>query len=407
VGVGSAKHQPVIHRYGADPAQFGELWLPEGAAAGTVVIIHGGFWRARYDLSLGRPLAADLAARGYAAWNLEYRRALAGGGWPGTFEDVGAGIDLLATLPVDISRVIAVGHSAGGHLAAWAAGRDKLPKGTPGAPTGGEPSPAGGSVLAFVAVTGVVSQAGVLALADCARERVGGTAALDLMGGGPDELPQEYRLADPMAVVPLSVPVRCLHSRADGDVPYSYSERYVAAATAAGGRATLTETHGDHFTLIDPASPDWAVAVAAVSELLSLRGVRARAGAGAGAGAGPGGRGEPSGEEFQHVVQYVLGYLPARGPVGPAHADEVADPRVGVRDDLRVVAGVDLAGELGYAHATRVAPGQVLVILTEQRGRDEFRLAHDPVHPGTLRHHLEVNAEALAFPRALAIAGFR
>ena len=272
MGVSSAKHQPVVYRYGADPAQFGELWLPEGAAAGTVVVIHGGFWRARYDLSLGRPLAADLAARGYAAWNLEYRRALAGGGWPGTFEDLAAGIDLLATLPVDTSRVIAVGHSAGGHLAAWAAGRDKLPKGTPGAPAGGEPSRAGGSGRAFVAVTGVVSQAGVLALADCARERVGGTAAIDLMGGGPDELPEEYRLADPIAVVPLGVPVRCLHSRADGDVPYSYSERYVVAATAAGGRATLTETHGDHFTLIDPASPDWAAAIAALQELLSLPG---------------------------------------------------------------------------------------------------------------------------------------
>jgi dipeptidyl aminopeptidase/acylaminoacyl peptidase len=270
VGVSSAKQQPVVHRYGAGPAQFGELWLPEGAAAGTVVVIHGGFWRARYDLSLGRPLAADLAARGYAAWNLEYRRALAGGGWPGTFEDVSAGIDLLATLPVDTSRVIAVGHSAGGHLAAWAAGRDKLPQGAPGSPpAGGEPGPAGGSGRAFVAVTGVVSQAGVLALADCARERVGGTAALDLMGGGPDELPKEYRLADPIAAVPLDVPVLCLHPRADTNVPYSYSERYVAAATAVGGQATLMETHGDHFTLIDPAAADWAAAIAALPALLA------------------------------------------------------------------------------------------------------------------------------------------
>ena len=419
MGVSSAKHQPVVHRYGAGADQFGELWLPDGAAAGTVVVIHGGFWRARYDLSLGRPLAADLAARGYAAWNLEYRRALAGGGWPGTFEDVAAGIDLLATLPVDSSRVVAVGHSAGGHLAAWAAGRGSFR--APGAP-GANPA---------VAVTGVIAQAGVLALADCAREHVGGTAAVDLMGGGPDERPEEYRLADPVAAVPLGVPVLCLHSRGDENVPYSYSERYVAAATAAGGRATLTETHGDHFTLIDPASADWAAAIAALPVLLSLpsavthqscrrralrhwtrsfldAGARARlAGARAGAGAGPRGRGEPSGEEFQHVVQYVLWYLPARGPVGPAHADEVADTRVGVRDDLRVVAGVHIAGELGYAHAARVAPGQVLVILTEQGGCDKFRLAHDPVHPGTLRHHLEVHAEALAFPCALAVTGFR
>ena len=250
------KRAPVIYRYGDDPAQFGELSRPDGAAAGTVVIIHGGFWRARYDLSLGRPLAADLAARGYAAWNLEYRRARAGGGWPGTFADVAAGIDLLAALPVDTTRVVAVGHSAGGHLAAWAAGRGKLPPGAPGA------SPA-------VAVSGVIAQAGVLALADCAREHVGGTAAIDLMGGGPGELPEEYRLADPIAAVPVPAPVVCLHSRADENVPYSYSERYVAAATAAGGDARLVELPGDHFTLIDPASADWAAALAALPGLFS------------------------------------------------------------------------------------------------------------------------------------------
>jgi acetyl esterase/lipase len=302
VSASSAGRAPVIYRYGTDPAQFGELRLPDGAPAGTVVVIHGGFWRARYDLSLGRPLAADLAARGYAAWNLEYRRALGGGGWPATFEDVAAGIDLLATLPVDTSRVIAIGHSAGGHLAAWAAGRAKLPPGAPGAPAGPAPSPAdrnrslaarepgdgnpsaaadpgqagvyphpagGGSGRAFVAVSGVVSQAGVLALADCAREHVGGNAALDLMGGGPDELPREYRLADPIAAVPVPAPVVCLHSRADADVPYSYSERYVAAATAAGGRASLVELSGDHFTLIRPASADWAAALAALPDLLA------------------------------------------------------------------------------------------------------------------------------------------
>ncbi|MGB6581980.1 MAG: hypothetical protein WBF34_29100, partial [Streptosporangiaceae bacterium] len=76
--------RPVLRRYGPDPAQFGELWLPGGTSAATVVIVHGGFWRARYDLSLGRPLAADLVRRGYAVWNLEYRRAGAAGGWPAT-----------------------------------------------------------------------------------------------------------------------------------------------------------------------------------------------------------------------------------------------------------------------------------------------------------------------------------
>jgi acetyl esterase/lipase len=248
--------EPRRHRYGREPAQYGELWLPGDVPAGTVVIIHGGFWRARYDLSLGTPLAADLAARGYAVWNLEYRRVGAGGGWPATFEDIAAGIDLLADLPVDTARVVAIGHSAGGHLATWAAGRAALPPGTPGT----DPR---------IALTAVVAQAGVLALADCARERVGGTAAPDLMGGAPDDMPAAYRLADPIAAVPIPAPVLCVHSRNDDNVPFSYSERYIGAAQRSGGRAFLHETTGDHFTLIDPASPDWLAVTNALPALLA------------------------------------------------------------------------------------------------------------------------------------------
>jgi acetyl esterase/lipase len=251
--------QAARHPYGPDPAQYGELWLPAEAAAGTVVIVHGGFWRARYDLSLGRPLAADLVSRGYAVWNLEYRRAGAGGGWPATFEDIAAGIDLLAELPVATSRVAAIGHSAGGHLAAWAAGRARLAPGVPGS-------------APRVGLTAVVSQAGVLALADCARDGVGGTAALDLMGGGPDDLPERYRLADPMDALPLAAAVLCVHSRADDNVPFRYSDRYVHAAVRAGGTAYLHETSGDHFTLIDPGSPDWQAVAGALPGLLGRAG---------------------------------------------------------------------------------------------------------------------------------------
>ena len=247
----------MVREYGPDPAQFGELWLPSVTPVATVVIVHGGFWRARYDLSLGRPLAADLAQRGYAVWNLEYRRVGAGGGWPATFEDIAAGIDVLAELPVATARVAAIGHSAGGHLAAWAAGRAGLPPGAPGA-------------RPLVAVSAVIAQAGVLALADCAREGVGGTAALDLMGGRPRDLPQRYQLADPIAAVPVEAAVLCLHSRSDGAVPFAYSERYAAAATRAGGRARLHETDGDHFTLIDSHSADWRMAADALPGLLSL-----------------------------------------------------------------------------------------------------------------------------------------
>ena len=250
--------QPALYRYGPDPAQHGELWLPADPVPGTIVVIHGGFWRARYDLSLGRPLASDLARRGYAVWNLEYRRPGGGGGWPATFEDVAAGIDLVADLPVDTSSVVAIGHSAGGQLAAWAAGRGRLPHHAPG--TGPR-----------VVVTAVVSQAGVLALADSAREGVGGTAAVDLMGGGPEQFPERYRLADPIAAVPVEAAVLCVHSRADDEVPFAYSERYVAAAVASGGRASLRRARGDHFTLIDPATPDWAMVVAALPGLTGHR----------------------------------------------------------------------------------------------------------------------------------------
>lgn len=244
-----------VHRYASDPSQFGELYRPDGASLGTVVVLHGGFWRAAYDLALGRPLAADLVARGYTVWNLEYRRVGIGGGWPTTFEDVAAGIDHLAELDVDTSAVVAIGHSAGGHLATWVAGRSKLPDGVPG----GRPR---------VAVTAVVSQAGVLDLVACAENRVGALAAPDLMGGMPAERPDEYRLANPMAAVPLDAPVLCVHARADDTVPYSQSVAYVDAARRAGAQAWLETVPGDHFTVIDPTAEAWQVVVAALPRLL-------------------------------------------------------------------------------------------------------------------------------------------
>lgn len=257
--------RPAVYRYGRHTDQFGELWLPDGAAdrtgdgpaaAGTVVLLHGGFWRARYSASLGWPLAADLAGRGYAVWNLEYRRVGLGGGWPATFTDVAAGIDLLARLPVDSSRVVAIGHSAGGHLATWAAGRAKLPAGAPGA-------------VPLVELTAVVAQAGVLWLADGARGGLGGTAVGDLMGGGPDDLPESYRLADPSAALPLRRSVLCVHARGDTEVPFTQSARYVEAALRVGAPARLLEAPGDHYTLIDPSAPAWSLVVDALPELFA------------------------------------------------------------------------------------------------------------------------------------------
>jgi len=227
-----------VIRYGDDPAQFGELSRPDGPSKGVVVVVHGGFWRARYDLSLGRPLAASLVEHGWTAYNLEYRRVGNGGGYPQTLDDVAAGIDALAAVDgLDTSRVMTLGHSAGGHLAVWAAGRSGL-AGTPWA-------------TVAVPVTATISQAGVLNLHTAVH--LGSGAARAFMGEQTD-----LAYADPSAQIPLRVPVRCVHATDDDTVPISQSIEYVDRTNAAGGDAELIEVDGDHFVVIDPLSSAWA-----------------------------------------------------------------------------------------------------------------------------------------------------
>jgi acetyl esterase/lipase len=225
-------------RYGADASQFGELSVPEGTPRGVVVVIHGGFWRAAYDLDLGRPLAHSLVAHGWAAWNVEYRRVGNGGGNPETMNDVHAAIEALAETDLPLGRVITLGHSAGGHLATWAASRGR-----------------DGRWAARVRITGVVSQAGVVDLGAAYDERLGNGAVEAFLGHPPG--PDDDAL-DPIRNVPLDVPVHCMHGSADDVVPVSQSQAYVAAARAAGATAELTEVPGDHFVVIDPEHDAWA-----------------------------------------------------------------------------------------------------------------------------------------------------
>ena len=226
--------------YGDDPSQFAELYEPAGESRGVVVVIHGGFWKAAYDTSLGRPLAGSLADAGWTAWNLEYRRVGNGGGVPQTLDDVAAGIDALADVEgLDTSRVITLGHSAGGHLAAWAASRGRFERWQP----------------VRVAVTGVVAQAGVLDLHAAHELGLGDGAVESFLGRPPGPADDS---GDPLRQVPLGVPVRCVHGRDDATVPTSQSISYVAAATAAGADASLTEVDGGHFVVIDPDSEAWA-----------------------------------------------------------------------------------------------------------------------------------------------------
>jgi acetyl esterase/lipase len=243
--------------YGPDRSQRADLHLPaeRGHVVGghrVIVLIHGGSWTARYGRTVMRGLAGDLRRRGWAVWNIEYRRVGNGGGWPATFDDVAAAIDHLPELdaPLDLERVTVLGHSAGGHLALWAAGRERLPAGAPGH-IAGEPR---------VRVERVVAQAGVCDLADAYR-RWGGGAVRALMGGSPEELPERYAAGDPMRLLPLSMPALLVHGTLDETVSVKLSRRYERAARAAGSQVDLVEVPGEagrHRAHIDPRGAAWA-----------------------------------------------------------------------------------------------------------------------------------------------------
>ena len=234
------------HHYGKARSQYGELAVPDGEGPFPVaVLLHGGFWKSQYGRKLMRPLAGDLEGHGWAVWNLEYRRlGRSGGGWPGTFEDVADGIDHLAEIDahLDLASVIAIGHSAGGHLAAWAATRPGLPAAVPGA-------------APRVPVTGVVSQAGVLDLELAWELRLSRGVVARLLDGTPEERPERYAVASPVARLPLDVPVLLTHGGRDDIVPPLLSERFAAAAGA--GCTLHLEPAEDHFGHLDPANPLW------------------------------------------------------------------------------------------------------------------------------------------------------
>ncbi len=249
---------PGIERYayGVDPAQYADLYRPDGAARrGTLVLVHGGFWRAAFGADHLAGVAADLSRRGWTVWNVEYRRVGNGGGGRETLADVSAAFDRLASVPdADTQWVVAVGHSAGGHLATWAAGRRQL-------------AVAGRWSAPEVEVDAVVSLAGVLDLAEAVRQGIGGGAAAEFLGGTLERRGELLEVADPLARIPLAAAVRCVHARADDRVPFTQSETYVARARAVSMDAELIEAAQDHFSVADVTSRDWPVVLAVLEEL--------------------------------------------------------------------------------------------------------------------------------------------
>ncbi len=257
--------------YGADSLNFGDLRLPPGLKAGerapVAVVVHGGCWISSFaDLRNTAALADALAAAGVATWNVEYRRAdHPGGGWPGTFLDVSHATDYVRTLarqyPLDTTRVVAVGHSAGAHLALWLAGRRQLP---PSSPV---------TVASPLALTGAVSLGGVTDLEE-ASVRVGGlcgSGIAKVLGGPLAEHPDRVRLASPIRQLPLGVPTVHVSGEFDPISPDSVRRAYVQAATKAGDPVPVNvTTRGSHFEVIAPFTEDGAEAIRQTLRLLGI-----------------------------------------------------------------------------------------------------------------------------------------
>lgn len=247
----------LTRHYGPEPDQVAELFLPkhEGPVR-TIVLIHGGCWLAEIPGTILMDyLAEDLRKRGFAVWNIDYRRiGENGGGYPGTFLDVAKAMDTLRAIApayrLDLSRLVVVGHSAGGQLAVWAAARPHLPR---------------TSVLYELnplPVSAVVSLAGINDLADYrdhGPSACGGASTIDALVGPPTATHKDvYADTSPSRLLPIGVRQVLVSGSLDPVVPSRFAESYGAMAKASGDKiALLTIPGSGHFELIDPTSDAW------------------------------------------------------------------------------------------------------------------------------------------------------
>lgn len=242
--------------YGPAASQGVEWVVPERAPHSILAVaIHGGYWRVRYGLDHLRPFCAALAAAGFAVASLEYRRlGEPGGGWPGTLEDIAHALHSLpgeaAQMGLSFSRVLLLGHSAGGQLALWGASSAQ-------------------AKAAGLNLAGVVALAAVSDLVAASHLNLSNGVVRELLGGSPEQVPERYRAASPVEFLPLRVPTVLVHGTEDADVPYALSPAYVQKARAAGDEARLvTLKGGGHFDVIEPESPHWPAVLKAIESLV-------------------------------------------------------------------------------------------------------------------------------------------
>lgn len=255
--------------YGPDTFQFGDLRLPQGQGPHpVVVIIHGGCWvSAIADLHLMDAMATQLTRDGYATWNLEYRRiGDPGGAWPNTFLDVARGVnflrDIATSYNLDLRHIVVTGHSAGGHLALWQALQQQL-------------SPASDLYLPDpLPVSGVLSLAGIVDPSTyLLREGNScGSHVDELLGGLPEEVPDRYREASPVALLPGGTRTVLLTGQQDKTVPLSHVLPYYEAARASGGKIrNVSVNRAAHFEVIAPGSTAWPAIRKAIRQLIRHR----------------------------------------------------------------------------------------------------------------------------------------
>lgn len=252
--------------YGTDPLQFGDLRLPDGAGPFPVVIvIHGGCWLSRYGLQNSAPLADAIRDAGYATWNIEYRRmGDAGGGWPGTFIDVGRAADHVRELakahPLDLTRVVAIGHSAGGQLAMWLAAAPRVPATSPVA----RANP--------IALKGAIALAGIADLDDFRRYSANtcGDVVEPLLGGTPAQVPERYAATSPVALMPFPVPHVQISGSLDGVTPAHALAHHEAAARRTASAFELVVLDGlGHHELMSPQTAAWPAIERALRRFLA------------------------------------------------------------------------------------------------------------------------------------------
>ena len=254
--------------YGTDSSQYGELRVPsEPGPHPVAVLIHGGCFKAAYANARELGAVGDtLGSQGIATWNVEYRRlGETGGGWPGTYLDVGRAVDHLRELAsehsLDLTRVVVVGHSAGGHLAMWAASRSRLPATSPLHQA--DPLP----------LRGVVNLAGPIDMTQNIPGYEAGcrdSVVTSLLGGTPATVPERYTDASAISRIPLGIPQVIVLGEHETFVPRAVADAYVEAATRAGDAVRLLLIPGvGHFEIAMPNTAAWGPVEAAIKSLLS------------------------------------------------------------------------------------------------------------------------------------------